>query len=236
MNGYIIKPFTAQTLAEKLGKVFEAPDGDRLMNAALQPQEERRLLIERLQGALDALESGDETARRREVDTSAAWRTRPMMQGLSRLARRARPSAGRAADRAERSRRTRRRLRAPGPCRGDDRTGQPPHLDLAEECRALADQLVAGGLDTTQGEILDKIRHNLTEMALTQSFQDLTGQIIRRVAGIVRRVHEGFGALGLPPKEAPREKDGLAGPVVAGLDRHAVSQVDADDLLSELGP
>jgi chemotaxis protein CheZ len=205
------------------------------MNAALQPQEERQLLIERLQGALDALESGDETAWRREVDTLAAWRTRPMMQGLSRLARELGQALGELPTVPSEA------GELDDACARLDHvvamTEQASHrtLDLAEECRALADQLVAGGLDTTQGEILDKIRHNLTEMALTQSFQDLTGQIIRRVAGIVRRVHEGFGALGLPPKEAPREKDGLAGPVVAGLDRHAVSQVDADDLLSELG-
>lgn len=205
------------------------------MNAALQPQEERRLLIERLQGALDALESGDETAWRREVDTLAAWRTRPMMQGLSRLARELGQALGELPTVPSEA------GELDDACARLDHvvamTEQASHrtLDLAEECRKLADQLVAGGLDTTQGEILDKIRHNLTEMALTQSFQDLTGQIIRRVAGIVRRVHEGFGALGLPPKEAPRDKDGLAGPVVAGLDRHAVSQVDADDLLSELG-
>ncbi|HVJ39456.1 MAG TPA: protein phosphatase CheZ [Stenotrophomonas sp.] len=205
------------------------------MNAALQPQEERRLLIERLQGALDALESGDESAWRREVDTLAAWRTRPMMQGLSRLARELGQALGELPTVPSEA------GELDDACARLDHvvamTEQASHrtLDLAEECRALADQLVAGGLDTTQGEILDKIRHNLTEMALTQSFQDLTGQIIRRVAGIVRRVHEGFGALGLPPKEARREKDGLAGPVVAGLDRHAVSQVDADDLLSELG-
>ena len=81
---------------------------------------------------------------------------------------------------------------------------------------------------------LERIRHNLTEIALTQSYQDLTGQIIRRVVGIVRRVHEGFGALGLPP-EQHRTDPALAGPALKGLDRHAVSQNDADDLLSDLG-
>jgi chemotaxis protein CheZ len=57
------------------------------------------------------------------------------------------------------------------------------------------------------------------------------------VVGIVRRVHEGFGALGLPPQEDDKKRDtnGLAGPAVNGLDRHAVSQNDADDLLSDLG-
>ena len=81
---------------------------------------------------------------------------------------------------------------------------------------------------------LERIRHNLTEIALTQSYQDLTGQIIRRVVGIVRRVHEGFGALGLPPEQHRTDPE-LAGPALKGLDRHAVSQNDADDLLSDLG-
>ncbi|MDA4517886.1 protein phosphatase CheZ, partial [Escherichia coli] len=80
-------------------------------------------------------------------------------------------------------------------------TEQATHrtLDLAEECRSLTEQLRADGLQPGQDVQLDRIRHNLTEIALTQSYQDLTGQIIRRVVGIVRRVHEGFGALGLPP-------------------------------------
>ena len=110
-------------------------------------------------------------------------------------------------------------------------------LDLAEECRGLTAHLHEGALPVEeQQQVLDRIRHNLTEIALTQSYQDLTGQIIRRVAGIVRRVHEGFGALGLPPpEEDSRNNSGLAGPAVEGLDRHAVSQDAADDLLSDLG-
>ncbi len=196
---------------------------------------ERNALIERLQGALDALESGDEAGWRREIDTLAAWRTRPMMQGLSRLARELGQALGELpvvpAEAGE----------LDDACSRLDHvvamTEEASHrtLDLAEECRALAEQLRADGLTGGQGQILDKIRHNLTEMALAQSFQDLTGQIIRRVAGIVRRVHEGFGALGLPPKEDRKPGDGLAGPAVTGLDRHGVSQGDADDLMSGLG-
>ena len=76
------------------------------------------------------------------------------------------------------------------------------------------------------------LRENLREMALAQSHQDLGGQIIRRVAGIVRGVHEGFGALGLPPREDNARGNG---PSVSGLDRNTVGQSDADDLLSNLG-
>ncbi|TQT81638.1 chemotaxis protein, partial [Xanthomonas perforans] len=56
------------------------------MNATMETDAERAALIERLQNALDALESGDQVAWRREVDHLAALRTRPMMQSLSRLA------------------------------------------------------------------------------------------------------------------------------------------------------
>ncbi len=204
------------------------------MSATLEVNAERHALIERLQAALDALEKGDESAWRQEIDTLAAWRTQPMMQGLNRLARELGQALGDLPTLPDEA------GELDDACARLDHvvelTEKASHrtLDLAEDCRELADQLRAGGLSVDQGEILDKIRHNLTEMALTQSYQDLTGQIIRRVAGIVRRVHEGFGALGLPPKE-DRPGSGLAGPAIKGLDRHAVSQDDADDLLSGLG-
>lgn len=88
--------------------------------------------------------------------------------------------------------------------------------------------------------LLRQVRSNLSEMALAQSYQDLTGQIIRKVAGIVRGVHDQLTAMGLPPTgSAVRTKrdDPLAGagPAIAGVDRPAASQRDADDLLSHLG-
>jgi len=160
------------------------------MDDLAQSLSDKSALVQRLQDALAALESGDEAAWRQEIDALAALRTQPMMAGLGRLAR--------------------------------------------ELGQALG-ELPSVPSEAGQDEILDRIRHNLTEVALTQSYQDLTGQIIRRVVGIVRRVHEGFGALGLPPPEDPARNSGLAGPAVDGLDRHAVSQHDADDLLSDLG-
>lgn len=204
------------------------------MDTVAETNTERAALIGRLQGALEALESGDEAGWRREIDALAGWRTRPMIQGLSRLARELGQALGELPSVPEEA------GELDDACARLDHvvqmTEQATHrtLDLAEECRGLADRLHAGGLDTGQEAILEKIRQNLTEMALTQSYQDLTGQIIRRVVGIVRRVHEGFGALGLPPKE-DRPDSGLAGPALKGLDRHAVSQDDADDLLSGLG-
>ncbi len=208
-----------------------------MMDATVETNAERAALIDRLQGALDALESGDEAAWRLEVDHLAALRTRPMMQGLSRLARELGQALGELPTVPEEA------GELDDACSRLDHvvemTEKASHrtLDLVEECRELAEQLRSGGLSADQGVLLDRMRSSLTELSLAQSYQDLSGQIIRRVASIVRRVHEGFGALGLPPKSTEPKKDdgGLAGPAVKGLDRHAVSQDDADDLLSGLG-
>ena len=198
---------------------------------------ERAALIQRLHEALDALERGDESSMRAVIDALASARTRPLVQGLGRLARELSQALGELPQ-------------LPGDeghaaelddaCARLDHvvamTEQATHrtLDLADQCRDLLEDVRIEGVSARQDEVLDRVRHNLTEIGLTQSYQDLTGQIIRRVAGIVRKVHEGFGALGLPPRE---EASGpaLAGPAVRGLDRHAVSQHDADALLADLG-
>ncbi|MGS1079438.1 protein phosphatase CheZ [Pseudoxanthomonas beigongshangi] len=203
------------------------------MAAVMEAGSARAALVERLQHALDALEQGDEAGWRRELDTIAAWRTQPMMQGLGRLARELAQTLGELPP-------THGAGDLDDACARLDHvvamTEQASHktLDLAEQCRELADQLKATTLSGEQTRVVDQIRAGLSEMALAQSYQDLTGQIIRRVAGIVRRVHEGFGELGLPPPEKKKD-DGLAGPAVAGLDKNAFSQDDADDLLSGLG-
>jgi chemotaxis protein CheZ len=203
------------------------------MNATVEVSAARAALVEKLQHALDALENGDEAGWRRELDAIAAWRTQPMMQGLGRLAKELAQTLGELPPTQHNAE------DLDDACARLDHvvamTEQASHktLDLAEQCRAYADQLKATTLVSEQIVLVDQIRAGLSEMALAQSYQDLTGQIIRRVAGIVRRVHEGFNALGLPP---PERKDGaLAGPAVAGLDRNAYSQNDADDLLSGLG-
>jgi len=196
---------------------------------------DKSALVQRLQDALAALENGDEAGWRQQIDALAALRTQPMMAGLSRLARELGQALGELPSMPDEA------VELDDACARLDHvvamTEQATHrtLDLAEECRALTEQLRANGLQPGQDLQLERIRQNLTEIALTQSYQDLTGQIIRRVVGIVRRVHEGFGALGLPPEKHGGSGTALAGPAVRGLDRHAVSQNDADDLLSDLG-
>jgi len=205
------------------------------MNAVADVGTARAALVEKLQHALDALEQGDEAGWRRELDAIAAWRTQPMMQGLGRLARELAQTLGELPPTHDAG-------ELDDACSRLDHvitmTEQASHktLDLADQCRAHANALKQTALAPEQGALVDEIGRSLSEMALAQSYQDLTGQILRRVAGIVRRVHEGFGALGLPPPEKkPGGASELAGPAVAGLDRDAFSQDDADDLLSGLG-
>ncbi|PJJ99345.1 chemotaxis protein [Lysobacteraceae bacterium NML91-0213] len=187
-----------------------------------------------LQDALDALERGDEDAWRRHVDAIAASRTHTVGNGLGRLAR----ELEQALD-----------ALPPAPSGGnlDDACARLDHvvamteeathrtLDLIDDSRALVARLKDGPLDDSQSGTVEALRDNLREMALAQSHQDLGGQIIRRVASIVRGVHEGFGELGLPPKDEPACPNRGHGPAVGGLDAGTVGQSDADDLLSNLG-
>ena len=86
VNGYIIKPFTAQTL-EEARQDLRTPGGQCLMDTTV----DKNALALRLQEALDALESGDETAWRQRIDGLVALRTQPMMSGLAAGASSGRP-------------------------------------------------------------------------------------------------------------------------------------------------
>ncbi|ELR65093.1 Chemotaxis response - phosphatase CheZ [Photobacterium marinum] len=88
------------------------------------------------------------------------------------------------------------------------------------------------------------LRCQLTEILMAQDFQDLTGQIIRRVIELVHEVEdqlvEILKAFGLEQEDrAAADKCVLSpeGPIVNGEERADVmsSQDDVDDLLSSLG-
>lgn len=94
---------------------------------------------------------------------------------------------------------------------------------------------------------LENIQNGLNEILMAQSFQDITGQIIRRVITMVEELESGMLALiklsghgrSLEKNIGSSEPD-LPGPVVPGLDDSegavvASSQDDVDDLLSSLG-
>lgn len=119
-----------------------------------------------------------------------------------------------------------------------------------DEFRELS-HTIALHFDESENQ-LEQIHERLTQVLMAQDFQDLTGQIIRRVINLVKdlegsmvdmiRLSGGSGALPLPdtteqaqlqiqPQPVP-----LHGPAVPGLDNDAVNnQDDVDSLLSSLG-
>lgn len=112
-----------------------------------------------------------------------------------------------------------------------------------EEFKAMSADL-SHYFDRSRGS-LDKIQAGLNDILMAQGFQDITGQIIRRVIDLVQDLEismvklisissrKGFasGGAALQPE--------VPGPVVPGVDDRAgdvaTSQVDVDDLLSSLG-
>jgi len=116
----------------------------------------------------------------------------------------------------------------------------------AEEFRELSRDLDEFFPKISNGTVV--LHEKLNDILMAQGFQDLTGQIIRRVITLVRDVEEGLVDLikmsGAPAKAKETkaqdiERDILAeGPVVPGV-AHASETVegqdDVDDLLSSLG-
>jgi len=99
----------------------------------------------------------------------------------------------------------------------------------------------------TTGTETEQIRSLMTDVLMAQDFQDLTGQVIRRVIDLVREVEENlinmltvFGVSTDKPQsdKMPSVGDNLVeGPIVNKENRDDVveSQNDVDDLLSSLG-
>jgi chemotaxis protein CheZ len=101
-------------------------------------------------------------------------------------------------------------------------------------------------LVTTSSET-DTMRSLMTDVLMAQDFQDLTGQVIRKVIDLVREVEESLinmlTVFGITPEELgekskPKVGDNLVeGPIMNAAERDDVveNQVDVDDLLSSLG-
>lgn len=116
----------------------------------------------------------------------------------------------------------------------------------ADEFRELSRDLDEFFPKISSGTVI--LNEKLNDILMAQGFQDLTGQIIRRVITLVRDVEEGLVSLikmsGAPAKAKESkakvtERDIQAeGPVVPGV-AHASETVDGqddvDDLLSSLG-
>lgn len=137
---------------------------------------------------------------------------------------------------------------------------EPQQAALADGMAALCQrwhQLFAGQLDVDAFRLLAGETHRylatdgpahvaatraqLSEIMLAQDFQDLTGQVIRKIVVMAQVLEQGLLGLLADARPAPsriRLSAGLVnGPVVAtaGRDDVVTSQQQADDLLASLG-
>ncbi len=94
----------------------------------------------------------------------------------------------------------------------------------------------------SKGSLL-QVQNGLNEILMAQGFQDITGQIIKRVIDLVQDLELSMVELirlaGSDKQEGQATEHALPGPVVPGVDDKggdvANSQDDVDDLLSSLG-
>ncbi|TWG93722.1 chemotaxis protein CheZ [Luteimonas sp. J16] len=198
------------------------------MNATAAPAQSREALVACLHAALDALEQDDDGAWRRAVDELVQWRTQPLVQGLVRLARELETTLGTGGGNGSLHEAC---LRLEHVVKVSEDASHHT-LDLIQDCGILLGTLGGDGHDDEA--TVAAIRSRLSEMTAAQGYQDLTGQIIRRVVELVRAVHEGLGEYA--PGTRPLQLDNRGhGPAVAGLDDPAATQDDANQLLSSLG-
>ncbi len=113
-----------------------------------------------------------------------------------------------------------------------------------EEFKTMSKEIAQHFKESKAG--LDKVQAGLNEILMAQGFQDLTGQIIRRVIELVQDLETSMvelirlsgGKVKSSSEDKPEETK-LPGPVVPGVDDKqggvAQSQDDVDDLLSSLG-
>ncbi|GCL61986.1 protein phosphatase CheZ [Pseudaquabacterium pictum] len=133
---------------------------------------------------------------------------------------------------------------------------QPVCQAAATEALALADRLEGVGTHAELGvgearaalaEATAALRHQaslqkahnavLTDIMMAQDFQDLSGQVIKKVVNIIGHAEQQLQQMlaqseGKVAVVAQREKSQLAGPQVPDK---AVAQEDVDDLLASLG-
>lgn len=113
----------------------------------------------------------------------------------------------------------------------------------ADEFRALCRE-ISDFLPRVTGDA-SRLQHNFSEVLMAQSFQDLTGQIIKRVIGLVEEVEQNLVNLirisgqKAPPTQQAAEKaaDALEGPQIKGKEGPdaVANQDEVDSLLSSLG-
>jgi len=109
-----------------------------------------------------------------------------------------------------------------------------------EDFRALSEEI--GGFLTLASAHSKTLNENLSEVLLAQGYQDITGQIIRRVITLIQDVEEKLVRLvaisgTARMNEVEKAKVELEGPAVPNVEQGEMvnSQDDVDDLLSSLG-
>lgn len=199
---------------------------------------DRQAVIARLHAALDALEAEDDAAWRANVDELIQWRTQPLVQGLAKLARELEQALGDGPVGVSGGSLPEACARLEHVVRMSEDASHHT-LDLIQECSVLLGTLPASPANADIAATVAAIRSRLSEMTATQGYQDLSGQVIRRVVELVRAVHAGLGEMPLDGNEAGSQPLQLAGhgfgPSLAGIDPPAATQDDANQLLSSLG-
>lgn len=204
------------------------------MNAASAvAMDDRQTMIDCLHAALDALEADDHAAWRAHVDELIQWRTQPLVKGLAKLARELEQALGDSGGASSGGSLPEACARLEHVVRVSE-VASHHTLDLIQECGALVGTLPGAAADQQAATVL-AIRSRLSEMTAAQGYQDLTGQIIRRVVELVWAVHAGLGEHGGDDERPLQLSSHGHGPSLAGLDPPAATQDDANQLLSSLG-
>jgi chemotaxis protein CheZ len=128
-------------------------------------------------------------------------------------------------------------------------TEQAAHrtLDLVEDCQRQVGQAelalavlmaypdaAAVGLGARMQPIHSHLRSRFAELAQTQEYQDLSGQLLKRAGRVVREVEQGLASLlaKRPQVRVAVADKPLPGPSVPGVTMAATDQADADALLA----
>lgn len=96
-------------------------------------------------------------------------------------------------------------------------------------------------VEQTMREVGGQLRSSFSTIAQAQEYQDLSGQVIRRVIALVHNIEGALIKLlkatneGVKTPSSAVVNGELAGPTVPGLSQGGQSQQDADALLAELG-
>lgn len=116
-------------------------------------------------------------------------------------------------------------------------TEQAAHrtLDLVDHSREVVAVLAQRPLESESAVLVAQLRADFSELELAQSYQDLTGQTIRRVVDIVERVQLALAELFPAAMQPQSAVQAALGPAVPGVDRHTTNQNEADELFAGLG-